>query len=431
MDGGRGTASFMPMSESRNYTVSATRSNAIVCRLMAAAQEKGTMLRTAGRSEGRRVELGGRMLYNFGTCSYLAFDRRAELRQAAATAAYDHGTQFSISRAYLECPLYVELEANLERMTGRPVVVAPSTTLAHLAALPAVVGDGDAVLIDQFAPASLYMATRLLRDIPVRRVRHNRLDLAERVLEELSERHERVWLLLDGLYSLFGDYAPFQGLAKLLARWPRLHLYIDDAHATGWCGEHGRGAALTHFARHERVLVALSLNKSFAAAGGALAVPDSATKLRIRRCGGPMLYSGPIPPPMLGAAVASSSLHLRAEHALTQARLLQRIDYTRTRAERAGLTFAVQHRTPIFFLPCDCVDEATNRVRALMQAGFYVCPSGFPAVPVNRPGVRFTITLHNELADIEALILTAAALAGARCAPSAAASIPLAVLGAT
>jgi 7-keto-8-aminopelargonate synthetase-like enzyme len=268
------------------------------------------------------------------------------------------------------------------------------------------------------------MATRLLRDIPVQRVRHSRLDLAERALEELSARHERVWLLLDGVYSMFGDCAPFQGLTQLLARWPRLHLYIDDAHATGWYGQHGRGAALTHFASHERVLVALSLNKSFAAAGGALAVPDTETKLRIRRCGGPMLFSGPIQPPMLGAAVASTWLHLRQEHALTQARLLQRIDYTRTCAERAGLTLAVQHRTPIFFIPCDCVDEATDRVRALMQAGFYVCPSGFPAVPVNRPGVRFTITLHNELADIDALVVAAAALAGAR-SPAAAGGIPL------
>jgi 7-keto-8-aminopelargonate synthetase-like enzyme len=160
---------------------------------------------------------------------------------------------------------------------------------------------------------------------------------------------------------------------------------------------------------HKRVVVALSLNKAFAAAGGALAVPDTELKIRIRRCGGPMLFSGPIQPPMLGAAVASSKLQLSAQHSATQAELMHRIDYALAAAQQAGLPLATQHRTPIFFVPCDSVDEATDQVQRLLHEGFYVCPSAFPAVPVNRPGVRFTITLHNELEDIDALIETAAA----------------------
>ncbi len=58
-------------------------------------------------------------------------------------------------------------------------------------------------------------------------------------------------------------------------------------------------------------------------------------------------------------------------------------------------------------VPYDSVDEATDEVQRLLNEGFYVCPSAFPAVPVNCPGVRFTITLHNELEDIDALIAAA------------------------
>jgi len=392
------------------FRVSSTRSNQMVCRSMAAAEAKGTMMRTAGRYLGRWVELGDRMLRNFGTCAYLAFDRRPELRNAVITATEEYGAQFSISRVYLECALYRELECNLERIAGRPTLVAPATTLAHMAALPVIVHDEDAVIIDQFAHASLHSATDLLRDVPVHLVRHSRIDQIDHLIQSLSPRHENIWLVVDGLYSMFGDFAPFQELAGLLDRWPQLHLYIDDAHATGWLGTHGRGGALTHFGHHKRVVVALSLNKAFGAAGGALALPDAELKTRIRRCGGPMLFSSPIQPPMLGAAVASSKLHLSDQHAATQAELLHRIDFTIAAAERARLPLATQHRTPIFFIPCDSVDQATDEAQRLLSEGFYVCPSAFPAVPVNRPGVRFTITLHNELEDIAALV--EAAMAG-------------------
>ena len=397
------------MARVHKFRISSTRSNDLVCRSMAVAEAKGTMMRRAGRCDGRWVELDGRMLRNFGTCSYLGFDRRPELRQAAIAATEEYGTQFSISRAYLECALYHELECNLEKMTGRPALVAPSTTLAHMAALPVLVRDNDVVIIDQFAHSSLHAATELLRDVPVHLVRHSRLDQIEELMQNLSHSHERIWVAVDGLYSMFGDFTPYDGLRSLLDRWPQLHVYVDDAHATGWLGSHGRGGALTHLGDHQRVVVAMSLNKAFAAAGGALALPDRDLKIRIRRCGGPMLFSGPIQPPMLGAAVASSNLQLATQHSATQSELMRRIDHALAAAQKAGLPLATQHRTPIFFIPCDSVDEATDEVQRLMQDGFYVCPSAFPAVPVNRPGVRFTVTLHNELEDIDALIEAARA----------------------
>jgi 7-keto-8-aminopelargonate synthetase-like enzyme len=238
-------------------------------------------------------------------------------------------------------------------------------------------------------------------------VRHNRIDQLESLLAELSTSFERIWYVLDGLYSMCGDFAPFDDIARLLERWPQLHVYIDDAHATSWLGLHGRGGALTRLGFHNRVVVALSLNKGFAAAGAALVLPDEDLKTRIRRCGGPMLFSGPIQPPMLAVALASAKLHLTPEHALAQTELMKRIDHTLAAARTSGLELAAQHRTPIFFIPHDSVTRATDHVQALIKRGFYVCPSAFPAVPMNRPGVRFTITLHNELQDIDQLVAVA------------------------
>src|SRR5262245_58845997 len=158
--------------------------------------------------DGRHVEIDGRTLLNFGSCSYLGLEQRSELKQGAIRAIEQFGTQFSYSRAYLELPLYRRLEEAISAMTGGFALIAPSTTLSHIAALPVLVEPGDAVIVDQFAHASLHTAIALVKSAPVHVVRHSRLDLLEEQIAVLSQRHQRVWLVIDGLYSMLGDFAP-------------------------------------------------------------------------------------------------------------------------------------------------------------------------------------------------------------------------------
>jgi len=226
--------------------------------------------------------------------------------------------------------------------------------------------------------------------------------LLEDRLRALTQAHRRVFFLLDGVYSMRGDFAPYAELRTLLDRYPQLHLYIDDAHATSWAGPCGRGAALAALGAHERVVVALSLNKAFSAAGGALFLPDAKLAKRIRHTGGPMLFSGPIQPPMLGVAVASARLHLDSGFSTLQAELATRIEHAHRALDARGVPRASTDRTPILMIPCDAPNVALDTVRRLRERGFYVCPSVFPAVPVNQPGVRCTVTRHNSLADIDA-----------------------------
>ena len=191
----------------------------------------------------------------------------------------------------------------------------------RLSALPVLIGDNDAVVIDQFAHASLHMAVELLR-VTIVSVNHNDIAEIDRHAEALSLTHDRVWYIADGLYSMFGDFASFGEIDALLQRHPKLHVYADDAHSAGWYGKYGRGCVLTHLGHHERVVVALSMAKAFASVGGILALPTKELKTRIRLCGGPMLFSGPIQPPMLGVSLAVSALLLTPEHERLQAALI-------------------------------------------------------------------------------------------------------------
>ena len=290
---------------------------ALLDKTLSGAAQRGLLMLTPDDAplDGRLVQLDGRPLLNFGSCSYLGLELDTRLREGVCAAVMRYGTQFSSSRSYLSAPPYPELEEQLERMFGGPVMVAPSTSLGHMAALPVLVGSDDAVVLDQQVHNSVQMATHQLRPqgTVVELIRHNRMDRLERMIERLAPHHRRIWYLADGVYSRFADLAPFAELAELLDRHEQLHLYVDDSHGVGWAGRHGRGPTLDHLGPHERLVVAASLNKSFAAAGCALVFPNAELKRRVRTLGGPMIFSGPVQPPMLGAALASARVHLSPE----------------------------------------------------------------------------------------------------------------------
>src|SRR6188768_2205523 len=199
----------------------------------------GLIMQCAGSSDGPTWVVDDQPLRNFASCSYMGLERHPELVAGGLAALNEFGSNFSISRAFLECPLYRSLEEALGEAMSAHVLVAPNTTMAHLAALPVLVGDRDLVLVDQFAHASIHMATELISDVTIELLRHNRMDLLEQRLQEASATHERVWYICDGVYSMLGDYAPFDELSALLQRFPKLHLYVDDAHGMSWTGRHG------------------------------------------------------------------------------------------------------------------------------------------------------------------------------------------------
>lgn len=355
---------------------------------------------------GRHVTLGGRELLNFGSCSYLGLEHHPALKSGAIEATGRYGTQFSSSRAYVSLGLYEELEAQLEGLFGGKVVVTPTTSLGHLAALPVLIGEQDALVLDHQVHASVSMAAQLLkaRGNRVEVIRHNHLGMLENRLQKLADSHARIWYLADGLYSMYGDLAPLTELHQLLDQYEQLHLYLDDAHGIGWTGKYGAGTAAPLLAGHPRAVIAASLNKSFAAAGGALILPDQATKQRVRDCGGPLIFSGPIQPPMLGAALASARLHLTAEVADRQAYLLRLIHLFNREAVAYDLPVFTTEASPICFVRVGKPDVGYNMARRLNQLGCYVNLAAYPSVPYKNTGLRMTLHHHLKPQDVMNLV---------------------------
>jgi 7-keto-8-aminopelargonate synthetase-like enzyme len=353
--------------------------------------------------DGRTIRIQGKNLLQLGSCSYLGLELDRRLIQAGQDALERYGAHFSSSRAYVSAPLYTEIETLLEQIFETPALVMPTTTLGHLAALPVLCGSRDALVLDQQAHHSLHMAANQLRaqGAPVRIVRHNRLDQLEEILHETSRSHEKIWYAADGVYSMYGDLAPMGQLRQLLEQYPSLHVYVDDAHGMSWYGQRGCGYALSAGKQHDRMVIATTLGKSFGAGGAVVLARNEDWRRRIRNCGGPLTFAGPVPPPVLGSAIASAKIHLSGEIHQLQDALQGRIHHCNKALRAAGLSILGDDRVPIRFICIGAPAAARRVVSRTIRDGFFTNISHFPAVPMNRAGIRFTITLHTSISDIE------------------------------
>jgi 7-keto-8-aminopelargonate synthetase-like enzyme len=358
--------------------------------------------------DGRVITVDGRRLVSFGSCSYLGLETHPEIVAAVVDAVTRYGSQFSSSRSYLSAPGYAPAEAALTEMFGRPALISPSTTMGHIAALPVVVGSDDIVLLDAQVHFSVQVAVRLVQaeGIPVELLPHNDPARLERRVAELTGTYRRIWYMTDGIYSMYADPAPVAQLSDLAERYPNLWLYIDDAHAISWTGRFGRGYALERLsaAAAERAIVTGSLNKSFAAAGGVLTFPNAEMRRRVFTLGGPLIFSGPVQPPMLGAILASARLHLTDAVAPYRARLNHVIELFNSLAAAHDLPVVSPSATPI---RCVGVGKTPNTYRVaelLQKAGFFVDIAAAPAVPANRSGIRISLTAHHTDQDVTDLV---------------------------
>lgn len=361
------------------------------------------------RLDGRTVRVDGRSVLNFCSCSYLGLELDPRLIEGAVDAARRFGTQFSTSRAFVSAPQYAELEELLSKNFGGPTLVLPSTTLATIAALPSLLGEGDAVLLDQRVHMSVQLVSALLEPMGVHleraRVPHSRTHELEARIQVLEEKHRRVWFLLDGVYSMHGDLAPLDELHWLLERHPALHLFVDDAHGTSWTGRNGRGHALEGLPQRTRVVVALSLNKSFGAGGGALVFPDETTRQRVRHTSAPTNFMGPLQPPMIGAALASAQIHASNEIVQLQDELRRLVQHVNRRA--LELDLPLLHReteVPIRFVGLGPQAASIAMAARLLECGLLTSCALFPAVAADQTGIRFTVTRHQRLADLDMLL---------------------------
>lgn len=362
------------------------------------------------RYNGRTIKVRGKELLNFGSYSYLGLELDPRLKEAAKDAIDRYGIQYGSSRTYVSCTLYDEFEELLRTLFQAPIILANSTTLGHQAVMPIVVENGDAVILDQQVHSSVQdSAEKLkLRGVDLSIIRHNHIDELEKRIADYSAKYNRVWYMADGVYSMYGDLAPVKELERLLNKYSKFYLYIDDAHGMSWAGKNGTGYVLSQIALHPRMILATSLNKAFASGGAVFVMSDESICQKIKNCGGNLIFAGQHQVSALGAGIACAKIHLSDEIYTRQQDLAKKLSYCHQLLLKHNLPVISDEQSPISFIGLGKPSVGYNLVKRLVEDGIYVNLAIFPAVPSNCTGLRISITINHTLEDIQKMCHTIA-----------------------
>jgi 8-amino-7-oxononanoate synthase len=297
--------------------------------------------------EGRNVVLAG-------TNNYLGLTFDPACIEAAQDALSRHGTGTTGSRiangTYAEhCALEDEIAAFFGFASA---MVFPTGYQANLGVIAALAGPDDYILIDADCHACIYDGCRM------------------------TSKDSNKLIIVEGLYSMFGDIAPLAEFAEIKCRY-NAYLYVDEAHSVGTYGEHGRGVA-----EHEGVLdqidfVVGTFSKSLGSIGG-FGTSNHPKFPYLRFASRPYMFTASLSPSNV-ASVTTALRRLRSDPSLKE-RLWSNARTLYQRLGDLGLTLAAPPG-PIVAVKIPNQELAVRCWNKLLEAGVYVnlaIPPGTP-----------------------------------------------------
>ena len=348
--------------------------------------------------QGPEVLVDGQRLLAFCSNDYLGLANHPEVIAAMQQGAAKWGVGGGASHLVIgHSTPHHELEEALAEFTGRPRALLFSTGyMANLAAVTALVGQGDTVLEDRINHASLLDAG-LLSGARFSRYLHN--DAAS-LASRLDKATGNTLVVTDGVFSMDGDLADLPALcaaAKAKNAW----LLVDDAHGFGPLGATG-GGIVEHFGLgvgDVQVLVG-TLGKAFGTAGAFVAGSEGLIETLIQFAR-PYIYTTSQPPAV--ACATLKSLQLLRTESWRREHLNKLIARFRQGAAEIGLSL-MDSATPI--QPIMIGDSArAMRLSALLhERGLLVTAIRPPTVPAGSARLRVTLSAAHSEAQLERLL---------------------------
>lgn len=347
---------------------------------------------------GGHAVLDGRRLVNFASNDYLDLANHPRVVAAAREALERFGAGATASRLVAgTLEPHARLEARLAAHKGYPAaLVTGSGYLANAAAIPALVGRGDAVFADKLAHASLIDGATQARG-ELFRFRHNEAGH----LRELLRRHGgagRKLVVTESVFSMDGDVAPLREIAAA-AREAGAMLMVDEAHAAGVCGEGGRGLVRALGLCGEVTVAMSTLSKAFGGYGGVLACSEAMREWFINRHRG-FIYSTALPPAAVGAALGA--LEVMQAEPERGARLLRNAAAFRQRLRDGGLDTGASESQIVPVMVGDNHQALALSKRLLDEYGILAVAIRPPTVPRGTARLRLSVTLAHTPEELAA-----------------------------
>ena len=329
--------------------------------------------------------------------NYLGLSANPELI-AAAKASYDEWG-FGLSSVRFICgtqDIHKQLEARIAKFVGTEDAILYSSCFdANGGLFETLLGPEDAVISDELNHASIIDGVRLCK---AKRLRYHNNDM-EDLKAKLEEAKDcRIKLIAtDGVFSMDGYIANLKGICDLAEEYDAL-VMVDDSHAVGFMGEHGRGTAEYCGVMGRVDVITGTFGKALGGASGGYTAAKKEIIDLLRQRSRPYLFSNTLAPAICAATMKTIDL-LEASTELRD-RVHANANYFRKEMEKLGFDLLPGEHpiVPIMLYDAKVAQEFANR---MLEKGVYVTGFSYPVVPMGRARVRTQISAGHTKEDLD------------------------------
>jgi glycine C-acetyltransferase len=344
-----------------------------------------------------RVRVGdSRPVLNLCANNYLGLAHHPAIVQAAHEALDQWG--YGLSSVRFICgtqSVHKQLEAKLSEFLGTEDTILYSSCFdANGGLFETVLGPEDAVISDELNHASIIDGIRLCKAQRLRYANSNIEELEGKLKETRNARFRLI--ATDGVFSMDGYLANLPAICGLAEEYDAL-VMVDDSHAVGFMGKHGRGTHEHHQVMGRVDLITGTLGKALGGASGGYTSGRKEIIELLRQRSRPYLFSNSLAPPIVAAS-------LKVLELLSESTALRDTLETNTRFFREGLTrlgYSILPGThPIVPIMLGDAALATKFADAMLKKGVYVIGFSYPVVPKGKARIRTQISAAHSREDL-------------------------------
>jgi glycine C-acetyltransferase len=354
-----------------------------------------------GSAQGPVVRLAdGREMINLCANNYLGLANHPAVLEAAQDALARYG--YGVASVRFICgtqSVHRELEERLSAyLSMEDTILYSSCFDANGGLFETLLDEQDAVISDALNHASIIDGIRLCK---ARRLRYANNDMNELEQALKDSQSSRVRLIAtDGVFSMDGSIAKLQEICDLADRYGAL-VMVDDSHATGFIGAHGRGSHELRGVIGRIDILTGTLGKALGGASGGYVAARKEIVGWLRQRSRPYLFSNSIAPPVAAATIRVLDL-LESSTDLRE-RLQANAIYFRGQMQGLGFNL-IPGEHPIIPVMLGDAPLAVNLAERVQAQGVYVVAFSFPVVPHGKARIRTQMSAAHSREQLDRVI---------------------------
>ncbi len=288
-----------------------------------------------------------------------------------------------------------QLEEKLSQFLGTEDTILYSSCFdANGGLFETLLGAEDVILSDELNHASIIDGTRLCKARCVRYKNNDMADLEEKLKESAAARVRLI--ATDGVFSMDGYIANLPAICALADKYQALTM-VDDSHAVGFIGAHGRGTPEYHAVVGKIDIITGTMGKALGGASGGYTSGRKEIIEYLRQRSRPYLFSNTLAPSIVAGTL--KALELLSTSTELRDRLERNTAFFRQGMSKAG--FAILPGVhPIVPIVLGDAALAARFAEAMLAKGIYVIGFSFPVVPQGKARIRTQISAAHSEADL-------------------------------